>query len=195
MAPGTSHPTIKTPEQGLSVLSRFAADFQRPAAHEGYHRIIYVKPSDHTAPVYTQSEVAAILQRVRDSQPVTTFTAASQYVPHSGRYSHSPRGYTPRRGSRGSRGGAGSPYPPRGRGQSSSGWNNSRGWQTVGIRGNSNIGHLGSSPTHNTLHVGVTEGRGPPTTEAVTDPHPTALPDNTQGWRGTNDVHNPFTID
>ncbi|KAF8972654.1 P-loop containing nucleoside triphosphate hydrolase protein, partial [Flammula alnicola] len=66
----TSHPTIKSPEQGLSVLSRFAADFQNPAPHEGFDRIIHVKPSDHPSPVYSRSDVAAILHRVQHSSPV-----------------------------------------------------------------------------------------------------------------------------
>ncbi|KAF8884988.1 P-loop containing nucleoside triphosphate hydrolase protein, partial [Infundibulicybe gibba] len=66
----TSHPTIKTPERGLEVLSRFAADFRPPAAHEGYDRIISIAPSDHTSPVYLHPEIAAILRRVRDSPPV-----------------------------------------------------------------------------------------------------------------------------
>jgi len=65
----TSHPTIKNSEEGLSILSRFALDFVRPAPHEGYDRIISLKPSDHGSPVYSRSEIAAILQRVHDSPP------------------------------------------------------------------------------------------------------------------------------
>ena len=67
---GTSHPTIKSPEEGLSVLSRFAADFQYPAAHEGHERIISLTPGDHMSPVYSRSQIAAILQRIHDSPPV-----------------------------------------------------------------------------------------------------------------------------
>ncbi|KDR67974.1 hypothetical protein GALMADRAFT_257499 [Galerina marginata CBS 339.88] len=40
----TSHPTITSPELGLSVLSRFAADFQHPAPGEGYERILIHRP-------------------------------------------------------------------------------------------------------------------------------------------------------
>ncbi|KAG5647888.1 hypothetical protein DXG03_007812 [Asterophora parasitica] len=62
----TSHPTITNAEQGLYVLSRFAADFEYPAPHEGHDRIISLKPAD-TSPVYSRSAIAAILQRVHDS--------------------------------------------------------------------------------------------------------------------------------
>ncbi|GLB41709.1 putative AAA domain containing protein [Lyophyllum shimeji] len=65
----TSHPTIKNPEHGLYVLSRFAADFELPSSQEGYDRIIFLKPADHTSPVYSRSEIAAILRRVHDSTP------------------------------------------------------------------------------------------------------------------------------
>ena len=65
--PGTFHPTIKNPEQGLSVLSRFAADFEPPNPHEGYDRIIHVKPSEHTSPIYSCSEIAAVMQRLYDA--------------------------------------------------------------------------------------------------------------------------------
>ncbi|TFK25592.1 hypothetical protein FA15DRAFT_339543 [Coprinopsis marcescibilis] len=66
----TGHPTITSPEQGLSILSRFSADFEPPESHEGYHRIIHLRPGDHSSPEYTRSDVLAILQRVRDSEPV-----------------------------------------------------------------------------------------------------------------------------
>lgn len=66
---GTSHPTIKSTEQGLSVLSRFAADFQYPADEEGHDRIISLALADQS-PVYSRSQVAAILHRVRASPPV-----------------------------------------------------------------------------------------------------------------------------
>jgi hypothetical protein len=52
------------------VLSRFAADFRYPAAHEGHDRIISVTPGDHTSSVYSRSQIAAILQRVHDSPPI-----------------------------------------------------------------------------------------------------------------------------
>jgi len=66
------HPTIKSPEQGLSVLARFANDFQYPTPLEGYNRVLYIHPSDHPSPVYSRSEVADILKRVRDSPAVTS---------------------------------------------------------------------------------------------------------------------------
>lgn len=67
--PGTSHPTIKSPEQGLSVLSRFAADFEPPNAREAYDRIIYLKSSEHASPIYSRSEIAAVMQRLHDAPP------------------------------------------------------------------------------------------------------------------------------
>jgi len=67
----TSHPTIKSTEQGLSVLARFAAEFEHPRPDEGYERIIYLKASDHLGPIYSRSDVSAILRRVWDSVPVT----------------------------------------------------------------------------------------------------------------------------
>ncbi|THU91505.1 P-loop containing nucleoside triphosphate hydrolase protein, partial [Dendrothele bispora CBS 962.96] len=63
----TSHPTIKTPEQGMSVLARFASDFQAPVADEGFDRMIYFHTSEQTQPEYSQSQIAAVLQKIRDS--------------------------------------------------------------------------------------------------------------------------------
>ncbi|KAF9054581.1 AAA domain-containing protein, partial [Panaeolus papilionaceus] len=40
----TSHPTITDPEQGLSILARFASDFEFPHPQEGFDRIAYLKP-------------------------------------------------------------------------------------------------------------------------------------------------------
>ncbi|KAH0582956.1 hypothetical protein H2248_010852 [Termitomyces sp. 'cryptogamus'] len=64
----TFHPTIKDAEQGLYVLSRFAAQFEHPNAREGFNRIVYLKPND-TSLVYTPSEIAAILHRLYQSSP------------------------------------------------------------------------------------------------------------------------------
>ncbi|KAJ3720921.1 P-loop containing nucleoside triphosphate hydrolase protein [Lentinula raphanica] len=65
----TSHPTIHSPELGLSILSRFARDFRAPSAHEGFHRMISLKPPD-TKPDYLASDISSILDRVRSSEPV-----------------------------------------------------------------------------------------------------------------------------
>lgn len=70
---GTSHPTVHGPEQGLSVLSRFAKDFRRPTAYEGFDCIFSLIPSD-TSLNYSSSEITTILQRVRAS-PVPTSTS------------------------------------------------------------------------------------------------------------------------
>ncbi|KAF8629081.1 hypothetical protein AX15_003575 [Amanita polypyramis BW_CC] len=61
-----SHPTIKSTEQGLSVLARFASDFQYPHPDEGYQRIIYLRPSDNSGPIYSRSDISKVLQRVWD---------------------------------------------------------------------------------------------------------------------------------
>jgi hypothetical protein len=63
---GTFHPTITSPEQGLSILSRFAADFRYPEAHEGYDRILSLKPVD-TSFVYSRLQIATILRHVHGS--------------------------------------------------------------------------------------------------------------------------------
>ena len=68
---GTSHPTIKSPEEGLSVPAHFASNFQYPLRDEGQHHIIYLRPSDNPGPNCSRSDVAKLLQRVRDSVPVT----------------------------------------------------------------------------------------------------------------------------
>jgi len=62
-----SHPTIKSPEQGLWVLSNFAADFVYPDPSEGYDNIISLQPKDHMSAVYSRAELATILQRVHES--------------------------------------------------------------------------------------------------------------------------------
>jgi len=81
------------------ILSRFASDFQRPAAHEGFHRILYVKPSDHISPVYSRSDITAILLRVQNSSFIInpTQSASYQYQGHQnsreGYYHSSPPAY------------------------------------------------------------------------------------------------------
>ncbi|KAG6919001.1 hypothetical protein DXG01_010240 [Tephrocybe rancida] len=68
MPKGTSHPTIKDAEQGLYVLSRFAADFERPTPNEGIDRLIALKPED-TPLVYSASDIAAILHKIHSPPP------------------------------------------------------------------------------------------------------------------------------
>ncbi|KAI0727464.1 P-loop containing nucleoside triphosphate hydrolase protein [Fomitopsis betulina] len=64
----TDHPTIKTPEDALSILARFHSDYQAPAAHEGYTRLLSLSASEQL-PVYTREDVLGILARVRDAPP------------------------------------------------------------------------------------------------------------------------------
>ncbi|KAF8899607.1 AAA domain-containing protein [Gymnopilus junonius] len=92
----TFHPTITSPELGMSVLSRFAADFEHPAPHEGYERILYVKPSDHPFPVYTRSDITSILQRVQNTPLIVSDTPLGR--PGSGYSSFRGNSYRGRRG-------------------------------------------------------------------------------------------------
>ncbi|KAI6120791.1 AAA domain-containing protein, partial [Pisolithus croceorrhizus] len=63
----TSHPTIKDPRHGMSILANFASEFQLPSPDEGYDNILYLKPSDHPRPEYTRDEILSILTRLRAS--------------------------------------------------------------------------------------------------------------------------------
>jgi hypothetical protein len=75
---GTSHPTIKSPEQGLSVLARFANDFRYPSPHEGYDRLIELRPLDHPSSIYTPADIAVILQRLQNSTPIIPSAAPAR---------------------------------------------------------------------------------------------------------------------
>ena len=68
---GADHPTIKNADEGLSILARFASDLQLPTPEEGYDRIISLAASDQPLS-YTSEQVAAVLQRLRDSPLVTS---------------------------------------------------------------------------------------------------------------------------
>ncbi|KAG2070241.1 hypothetical protein BDR04DRAFT_1054574 [Suillus decipiens] len=63
----SSHPTIKDPQQGQSILARFASDLQFPQPNEGYDHILYLKPSDHPRAEYTSEDIGLILQRLQAS--------------------------------------------------------------------------------------------------------------------------------
>ncbi|KIL65553.1 hypothetical protein M378DRAFT_76656 [Amanita muscaria Koide BX008] len=88
----TEHPTIKTPEQGLSVLAHFANDFQYPYPDEGYHRIIYLNSGDQpSGPAYSRSQVNNVLLRLWNSAPVTLDirdTGTSVFHTHTQRNHH-----------------------------------------------------------------------------------------------------------
>ncbi|KAG1746676.1 P-loop containing nucleoside triphosphate hydrolase protein [Suillus paluster] len=101
----SSHPTIKDPQQGQSILARFASDLQFPQPNEGHDHILYLKPSDHLHPEYTREDIDLILQRLHDSSPdfkwgnvqppmQASFTSASSPPIHTrgrgyrGRYAH-----------------------------------------------------------------------------------------------------------
>ncbi|KAK7445415.1 hypothetical protein VKT23_014832 [Stygiomarasmius scandens] len=92
----TSHPTIKNPEQAMSVLARFASDFQAPVAVEGFDRMIYLRSSEQAHPEYSQSQVTTVLQSIRDS-PSLSHTRS--HFHGTSRPSRSrPRGYNRGRG-------------------------------------------------------------------------------------------------
>jgi hypothetical protein len=76
---GTSHPTIKDPVQGLSVLARFSSDFESPSSSEGYDRLVLLKPQEQSQ-TYDSNDIASILQRLRNSTPVSQ----SHFVPVRG---------------------------------------------------------------------------------------------------------------
>ncbi|KAJ7623457.1 P-loop containing nucleoside triphosphate hydrolase protein [Roridomyces roridus] len=71
----TGHPTIKNPEDALSILDRFSSLYRAPSPEEGYDRILYLSPAEQELS-YTQASLAAILQRVRDASPVPPASGA-----------------------------------------------------------------------------------------------------------------------
>ncbi|KAF9477768.1 P-loop containing nucleoside triphosphate hydrolase protein [Pholiota conissans] len=186
----TGHPTILNADQGLSVLSHFAADFQYPTAREGFDRILYVKPSDHPASVYTRSDITAILQRVQDSQPIVQQQQSSR----QGAYNHSRgrSGYPPYRGNapggRGRRGGWGE-----------ASYHYANQGVPIGRGGNLNVGpsnHLRgwrSPPYGGGTGVGIyTSGRGSPR-PAGTHPNPREQSGGVS--RGKRAAEDPLHID
>ncbi|TFL01893.1 AAA domain-containing protein, partial [Pterulicium gracile] len=85
-----SHPTIRSVEQGLAVLSRFANDYRPPQPREGYQRIVYLKPSDHPSSVYTFESLSEILRRVRTSSIPNSSRTSSGYQGRGPRHSALP---------------------------------------------------------------------------------------------------------
>ena len=72
---GTNHPTITTPQLGLSVLERFSSEYTPPTAEEGFDRIKTISP--HPTPSYTREEIQAILDSIRDSPVLSSRTISS----------------------------------------------------------------------------------------------------------------------
>ncbi|KAG1880341.1 hypothetical protein C8R48DRAFT_767138 [Suillus tomentosus] len=91
----SSHPTIKDPQQGQSILARFASDLQFPQPTEGHDHILYLKPSDHPRTEYTGEDIGLILQRLQASS--TYFKRGNLSAPNQIRG----RGYGAHRGGRG----------------------------------------------------------------------------------------------
>lgn len=181
---GTGHPTILNPQQGLSVLSRFAADFQHPTAREAFDRILYVSPSDHPSSVYTRPDIAAILRRVDDSPPVIQQQQQQQNT-RQGAYNSSMSGFSSSRGhlNRARRGGGwGESYQrvPRGRGGNLNMGpsHNFRGWQNP-LYGGNGVG------IHSSGHGGPSF-RGTPSSQRGSSAGPS---------RGAGTGEDPFVID
>lgn len=173
----------------MSILTRFAADFQHPTMREGLDRILYFKPSDHTSPEYTRTDVASILRRVRDSPSVTQ--TARHNNTHQGYQSGSPFAGNYNRGRRGGHGWRESrdytsqyQHGSRGRGgnhnHTNAGSSTSvRSWQSPPYRGNS-VGIHGTR--ERVLPYPPASSRNPPNREQFPS----------QG-RGTGE--DPFVID
>ncbi|KAI0824903.1 P-loop containing nucleoside triphosphate hydrolase protein [Trametes gibbosa] len=115
VAERTGHPTITSPELGLQVLQRFRSQYRPPAPHEGYTRILYLRPADCPDSGYTEGDVREVMRRLRESPEVVPATARTP-MRDGGYY----RGSFEQRGSRGrgfqttrrsySRGDRGGPY-------------------------------------------------------------------------------------
>ncbi|KAJ6496799.1 P-loop containing nucleoside triphosphate hydrolase protein [Mycena vulgaris] len=73
----TEHPTIKNPEDALSILDRFSSQYRAPSANEGYDRIIYLQPSEQEVS-YSHPSLAAILCRLRDAPSAAPSAAPSE---------------------------------------------------------------------------------------------------------------------
>ncbi|RPD55552.1 P-loop containing nucleoside triphosphate hydrolase protein [Lentinus tigrinus ALCF2SS1-7] len=116
VAERAGHPTITSPELGLQVLQRFRSQYRPPAPHEGYTRILHLKPSDLPDPEYSEAVVRDVMRRLQDTPEVV-----ASLPPASG-----PRQYGGYRDFRGGYRGFGPPrrgFEPRGpsyRGRSSS---------------------------------------------------------------------------
>ncbi|RDX46194.1 P-loop containing nucleoside triphosphate hydrolase protein [Lentinus brumalis] len=70
VAERTGHPTITNPELGLQVLQRFRSQYRPPASHEGYTRILYLKPSDLPDPECSEEMVRDVMRRLQDTPEV-----------------------------------------------------------------------------------------------------------------------------
>ncbi|KAJ6581219.1 hypothetical protein B0H19DRAFT_1060857 [Mycena capillaripes] len=84
----TQHPTIKNPEDALSILDRFSSQYRAPSPDEGYDKILYLQPSEQEV-LYSHSSLAAILRRVCDAPSVasTVGPAVSQHSTRGSPYS------------------------------------------------------------------------------------------------------------
>ncbi|KAI0674647.1 AAA domain-containing protein [Trametes maxima] len=66
----TGHPTITSPELGIQVLERFRSQYRPPAPHEGYTRILRLRPADCPDSGYSEADVRHVMRRLRESQEV-----------------------------------------------------------------------------------------------------------------------------
>ncbi|KAI0690989.1 AAA domain-containing protein [Cerioporus squamosus] len=128
VAERTGHPTITSPELGLQVLQRFRLQYRPPAPHEGYTRILYLKPSDLPDPEYSEEVVRDVMRRLQDTPEVVASPPAGQHRSYrdyrGGFRGFEPRGHSTYRGGSPSRGGYGG--DARGMHQSNLPWTPSR---------------------------------------------------------------------
>lgn len=179
------HPTIKSPEEGLSVLNRFASEFQKPSKNEGYNRLIHLKLREQSL-LYGRGEISSILQRLRDAPA----PSINQSFPGFSR-----RGSQHARGNR-SPGDIRSSYTnlPRGRGRGSSRLvSNSRGsgWRLAVRQVPS--GTMGNSRSHDAGDNCPTASDTPASQTQLSDSETGGLHGNSH-LRGSGSAHDPFTI-
>ncbi|KAG8220908.1 hypothetical protein J3R82DRAFT_2408 [Butyriboletus roseoflavus] len=88
----------------MTVLQKFASDFQMPSADEEYDHIVYLRPEDHPRPEYTRNDILLILERLkastRDTGTSVTQRSMETYFGQGRSYSRTDR-------ARGYRGGDG----------------------------------------------------------------------------------------
>ncbi|KAI0777330.1 P-loop containing nucleoside triphosphate hydrolase protein [Trametes elegans] len=94
----TDHPTITDPALGLQVLRRFRSQYRPPTPHEGYTRILYLRPSDCPDSAYSEADIRKVVRRLRESPEVIPMAP-----PPSQRGGYTRRGFPSNRGAHGER--------------------------------------------------------------------------------------------
>ncbi|KZT55829.1 P-loop containing nucleoside triphosphate hydrolase protein [Calocera cornea HHB12733] len=76
-----NHPTIKTHQQALEVLDRFAWQYKPPSYAEGFDRILVLSDG---ARGYAKEDIANLLDHIRDEVPPTPDDFSPPDQPHRG---------------------------------------------------------------------------------------------------------------